>query len=321
MILKGLESRSWLLIVLGLVILVLVVLPPILPTFIVILLTQSLIYGIVAMSLDVLIGYTNLGSLGHGAFFAIGAYTTAILVTRYDTGFGANVLASIGMAAGASAVIGLMALRAVGVSFILITLAIALCVWGLIYSWVSLTGAENGISGIPRPDLGLPVDMLDHVNFHYFILIAFIICFILIFLLIRSPFGRTLVGIRDSESRMKVLGFNVWLHKYLAFIIAGAFAGLGGALYAHFTKFVGPDDSDLSQCMEFVLMVSLGGRGTLVGPTIGAFVITFLRNLVSVYTGRWLMIMAIIYVLTAKYAPEGIMGVLKRFRKRVEVAV
>lgn len=319
--LKRPELRGWLLIPLGAAIVVLVVLPPTLPIYVVILLTQSLIFAIVAMSLDVLIGYTGLGALGHAAYFAIGAYTTAILATRYNVGFVVSLPCSIGMAAGASAVIGLMALRATGVSFILITLAIALCIWGLIYRWVSLTGAENGISNIPRPDLGFPVDLLNDVYFHYFILIVFIICLVIIFLLIRSPFGRTLVGIRDSESRMKVLGFNVWLHKYLAFIIAGAFAGLGGALYAHFTKFVGPDDADLAQCMEFVLMVSLGGRGTLVGPSIGAFIITFLKNLVSVYTGRWLMIVAFIYVLTAKYAPQGIMGLFKRFQKRVEVAV
>jgi branched-chain amino acid transport system permease protein len=314
----GLRRRLWASGGLGVAILVLLILPPILPSYVVILLTQSLIYGIVAMSLDVLIGYTGLGALGHAAYFAIGAYTTAILATRYHAGFGVSFPASIGMAAGSSAVIGLMALRAVGVQFILITLAIALCIWGLIYRWVSLTGADNGISSIPRPDLGFPLDLHNHLHFHYFILVAFIICLVLIFLLTRSPFGRTLVAIRDSESRMRVLGFDVWLHKYFAYIIAGAFAGLGGALYAHFSKFVGPDDASLEQCMEFILMVSLGGRGTLIGPNIGSFVITFLKNLVSVYTGRWLLIVAAIYVLTAKYAPEGIMGWLKGFQRRGE---
>ena len=321
MTLKGLGSRGWLSIVLGVAILILVVLPPILPTFIVILLTQSLIYGIVAMSLDVLVGYTKMPSLGHAAYFAIGAYTTAILATRYNTGFGVCFLSGIGLAAGASAAFGFLALRAAGVYFLLITLAVAMCVWGIIYQWMSMTGGENGISGISRPDLGLPVDLLDPVYFHYFILVAFIICLVLIFLLIRSPFGRTLVGIRDSESRMKVLGYNVWLHKHLAFIIAGAFAGLGGVLYAYFNRFVGPDAADLAQCLQFLLMVSIGGRGTLFGANIGAFLITFLRNLVSVYTERWLMIMAFVYILNAKYAPEGVMGFAKRLQKRVEVAV
>ena len=115
---------------------------------------------------------------------------------------------------------------------------------------------------------------------------------------------------------MKVLGYNVWLHKYLAFIIAGAFAGLAGSLYAYFNRFVGPNDASLDQCMEFVLMVSIGGQGTLIGANIGAFLITFMKNMVSVYTKRWLLILAIIYVLTAKYAPAGIMGLLRRFKKR-----
>jgi ABC-type branched-subunit amino acid transport system permease subunit len=119
---------------------------------------------------------------------------------------------------------------------------------------------------------------------------------------------------------MKVLGYNTWLHKYLALIIAGAFAGLGGNLYAYYNRFVGPNDADLAQCMEFVLMVSIGGQGTLVGSTIGAFLITFLRNMVSVYTKRWMMILALIYILNAKYNPAGIMGLLRRFKKRGSVA-
>jgi len=137
--------------------------------------------------------------------------------------------------------------------------------------------------------------------------------------LVRSPFGKTLVGIRDSESRMKVLGYNVWLHKYLAFIIAGAFAGLAGSVYAYFNRFVGPSDASLDQCMEFVLMVSIGGQGTLIGANIGALLITFMKNMLSVYTKRYLLILGIVYVLTAKYAPEGVMGLIKRLGRRQEI--
>lgn len=317
---KRLESGKWKFLALGVIVLVLVLLPPILPAYVVILMTQSLTYAIVAMSLDVLIGYTKLGSLGHGGFFAIGAYTSAILTTKLHVGFAVSLLSSIGMAAGASALMGLIALRAAGIYFLLITLAVAMCIWGLIYRWVSLTGGDTGIMDIPRPNLGLDLNMSDPVTFYYFILFFFVFCLILIFFLVHSPFGKTLVGIRDSESRMKVLGYNVWLHKYLALIIAGAFAGLGGNLYANYNRFVSPNDSDLMQCMEFVLMVSLGGRGTLIGPNIGAFIITFLKNMVSVYTKRYLMILAFIYILTAKYAPDGIMGLLKRFQTRRELA-
>ncbi len=314
------ESKKWLMLGLGGAILVFVVLPPVLPTYVVILLTQSFVYCIVAMSLDVLIGYTNLGALGHGAFFAIGAYTTAILVTKYHVGFAVSLFSAIGVAAGSSAILAFLFLRAAGIYFLLITLAVAMCIWGLIYRWVSLTGGDNGIMDIPRPKLGLPWNLLDPVYFYYFVLVFFIICFVLLYLLVRSPFGRTLVGIRDSETRMKVLGYNTWLHKYLALIIAGAFAGLGGNLYAYYNRFVGPNDADLAQCMEFILMVSIGGQGTLVGSNIGAFLITFLRNMVSVYTKRWMMILALIYILNAKYNPAGIMGLLRRFKKRGSMA-
>jgi branched-chain amino acid transport system permease protein len=292
-------------------------LPFCLPQYGIILITQGFIYAIVAMSLDILIGYTGLGSLGHVAFFAVGAYTAAILVTKYQFSFPATVVYSILISTGLSAVLGGLALRAAGIYFLMITLAIAMCVWGLIYRWVGLTGGDNGITGIPRPDLGLPWSMSDPNHFYYLVLFFVVICVILLFLLIRSPFGKTLVGIRDSESRMKVLGYNVWLHKYLAFVIAAAFAGVAGNLYAYYNSFVSPNDVNMGRCMEVVLMVSLGGPGTLAGAGIGALIITFLRNLISIYTHRWLMVLAVIYVVTALYAPDGIVGLLRGLKKRV----
>jgi branched-chain amino acid transport system permease protein len=291
---------------------VLAVAPHLLPQYVVILLTQSLVYAIVAMSLDVLIGYSGLGSLGHAAFFAIGAYATAILVTQHQGTFGAALALSTVAGALASAVIAPLALRAAGIYFLMITLAIAMCVWGLAFRWVSLTGGDNGITGIPRPEVGLGLDMGVAVEFYYLILLFFLACLLLLFLLIRSPFGQTLIGIRDSESRMRVLGYNVWLHQYLALVIAGAFAGLAGSLYAYFNSFVSPNDANLGHCMELVLMVSLGGPGTLVGAGLGALIIVFLKNMVSVYTKRWLMVLAAVYVLSALYASEGIMGLFKR---------
>ena len=316
MIFKRLDLQVWKFLFIGAALLLSLVLPVLLPTYGVILLTQGLIYAMAAMSLDILIGYTGLGSLGHAAFFAVGAYTTAILVTKYHFPFIATLGYSIFVSAGLSALLGGLALRASGIYFLMITLAIAMCVWGLIYRWVSLTGGDNGITGIPRPDLGSSWPMNDPIHFYYLILIFLIFCVILLFLLIRSPFGKTLVGIRDSESRMKVLGYNVWLHKYLAFVMAGAFAGLAGNLYAYYNSFVSPNDANLGRCMELVLMVSLGGPGTLAGAGIGALIITFLRNIISIYTHRWLMVLAAIYVLTALYAPEGIMGLLRGLKRR-----
>lgn len=289
----------------------LILLPPVLPTYFVILLTQSLIYAIVAMSLDILVGYTGLAALGHSAFFAIGGYVTGILVTRFHLGFGTTLFFSIVIAVGASAVFGLLALRAVGIYFLIITLSIAMVVWGMANRWFSLTGGDNGISGISRPDVFMLGVIKSTLHFYYLILFFFLVCSFLISLFVRSPFGKTLVAIRDSDSRMSVLGYNVWLHKYLAFIIAGAFASLSGCLYVYYNGFVNPNVADLGHCMKIVLMVSLGGPGTIVGASLGAFIITFIENTLSVYTERWVMILAIIYILTAKYAPKGLLGLLR----------
>lgn len=317
---KNAVIKYWLLALFGVAVLVLVILPPLLPSYIVILLTQSLIYGMVAMSLDILVGYLGLASLGHAAYFAIGAYTTAILMTKYGTSFSVGLITSIGMTAAISALVGLLALRAKGVYFLLITLAIAMSFWGLLHRWVSMTGADNGISEIPRPQSWWVFDLYKVVDFHYFIIIIFVLCFVLIYLFIRSPFGRTLVAIRDSETRMRVLGYNTWLHKYIAFIIAGTIAGLAGAFFAVFNRFVGPEEADLAQCMEILLMVSIGGQGTLIGPNIGSFLITFLKNMLSVYTQRWLMVMALVYIICAKYAPMGIIGIMNKLQKQREGA-
>jgi branched-chain amino acid transport system permease protein len=300
----------------GLVGLVLLaVLPPSLPAYVVIVLTECLIYAVAAGSLDLLIGYTGLASLGHAAFFAVGAYTTALLATRADTSFAAALAASVVLAAAVSAVVGVFALRAAGIYFMMITLSVAMCAWGLAYRWVSLTGGDTGIVGIPRPRIGLAGLVGPRLEFYYATLGMFVACLVLYLLIVWSPFGKTLVGIRDSESRMRVLGFNVWLHKYLALIIAGAFAGLAGSLYAYYNGFVGPNAVDLAHSMQFVLIVILGGPGTLLGPLLGAFIITTLEKAVSVFTERWVMVLATVYVVTALWAPRGVLGLLGAVRR------
>ncbi len=300
-----------LVIAIGIAVALLAAFAPALPSYVVILLTEALIYAIAAASLDLLLGFTGLASLGHAAFFAVGAYTTAILVTRHHASLGTALGASIALAAAVSAVIALLALRATGLYFMMITLAVAMCAWGLAYRWVSLTGGDTGIVGVPRPRVPVVGLASGTLAFYYTILALFVVCLALYLLLIWSPFGKTLVGIRDSESRMRVLGYNVFLHKYLAMVIAGGFAGVAGSLYAYYNGFVGPNTVDLGHSMQFVLMVIVGGPATLVGPLIGAFVITFLEKMVSVFTERWVMVLAAVYVVTALWAPRGVLGLLR----------
>jgi branched-chain amino acid transport system permease protein len=287
------------------------VVAPLLPSYPLTLLTQALVSAIFAMSLDLLLGYTGLPSMGHAAYFGVAAYTVAILAVEVKAGFVVCLLAALVAAAVAAALFGLLAIRATGTYFLMITLALGMVMWGLAFRWVSMTKGDNGISGVPRPDVALPWDLSAPLPFFYFALAATALAWLGLGLLVRSPFGMSLKGIRESESRMRSLGYNVWLHKYLAFIISGVFAGVAGVLWAYYNGFVSPIDVQLVTSVEALLMVALGGSGTLVGPAIGAALIVFLKNFVSVYTKRWLLILGAVYIGVILFAPRGIVGALR----------
>lgn len=289
----------------------LVAVPPFLSSYPLTLLTQALIFGIFAMSLDLLLGYTGLPSLGHAAYFGVAAYVVAIFTTEYQAGFWTCLCLALLAAILTAAAFGLIAIRALGTYFLMITLALGMVVWGLAFRWVSLTKGDNGISGVPRPSLGLPWAFTNQTAFYYLTLVTFLLAFGLLFLIVSSPFGMSLKGIRESEGRMRSLGYNVWLHKYLAFILAGAFAGLAGVLWAYYNGFVSPVEAQLITSVETLLMVAMGGPGTLVGPALGAGVIVFLKNFVSVYTKRWLLILGGVYICVILFAPQGILGTLR----------
>ena len=296
--------------------LVLAALPPLYSSYWVTLITQMLIFAILAMSLDILLGYTGLSSFGHAAFFGAAAYAVAILSTRYKMGFLVCFLSGIALSAGISTIFGLLVAHATGVYFLIITLALGMTLWGLAFRWVTMTGGDNGISGIARPDIGLPLSLKDPLTFYYVILFFFLVSLILMAILVRSPFGHSLKGVRESESRMRVLGYHTWLHKYLSYVCSAAFGGFAGVLWAYFNGFTSPYDMDLTASIEIILMVILGGPGTLIGPALGACIIVFLKNFISAYTQRWLLIVGTIYILTILYAPQGLMNLIKDFLKR-----
>jgi branched-chain amino acid transport system permease protein len=303
------------------VIVALVVLAAIAPfagSYVLVLMTQALVLGIIAMSVDLLLGYTGLPSLGQAAYLGMGAYLTAILASTYGFGLGGGfwVVVVLGMLAGAAAaaVFGLFAVRAGGVYFLMITLALGMCVWGLAYRWNSLTGGDNGINMPGRPEFG--ISLSDDLNYFYLVLFFFVLSLGALYVLVRSPFGRSLVGIREREVRMRILGYNTWLHKYLAFVIAGAFGGLAGVLWAHLTGIVSPGDVILTTSVDVLLMVVLGGPGTLVGGAIGAGVVTFLREYLATVVPWWQYVLGAVYVLTILYLPGGLMGIPARIRRR-----
>jgi branched-chain amino acid transport system permease protein len=290
------------------------ILAPFSGPFVILLLAQVLVLGIMAMSVDLLLGYTGLPSLGQAAYLGVGAYLTAILATKLGFGLGWDffLVVLFGMLAGAAtaAFFGLFAIRASGVYFLMITLALGMCVWGLAYRWNSLTGGDNGINMRGRPKLG-DLAFSNDLVFFYVVLGFFLAAFFALRLLVHSPFGRSLVGIRERELRMKILGYNTWLHKYIAFVIAGAFGGLAGVLWAHLNGIVSPSDVLLPASVDALLMVVLGGPGTLVGGLIGASVVVFLREYLATLVPWWQYVLGSVYVLTILYLPGGIMGFFK----------
>ena len=298
------------------VLLVLAAVMPFASSYIVLLVTQALILAILAMSLDILLGFTGLPSLGQAAYLGMGAYLTAILATRYDFGLGWSfwVVVVLGILIGAAtaALFGLFAIRAAGVSFLMITLALGMCVWGLSYRWNSMTGGDNGINIPGRPVFG--IDLAGGVTYFYLVLGFFVMSLVMLYILVKSPFGRSLVGIRERELRMRILGYNTWLHKYVAFIIAGGFGGLAGVLWAHLNGIVSPQIVVLATSVDALLMVVLGGPGTLVGGALGAGVVVFLRDYLSTVVPWWQYLLGGVYVLTILYLPGGLMGIPARLR-------
>jgi branched-chain amino acid transport system permease protein len=276
------------------------------------LLTKMLIFAVFAMSLNLVLGYAGLPSLGHAAYFGVGAYTVALLALYVRDNFWLDFGAGLAAAAVTAALFGLLALRAHGSYFLMITLALAQVAWGIAFGWRWLTGGDDGLPGVPRPAAGLPWSLADGLRFYYFVLAAFALAVAALWLIVQSPFGRALVGIRESERRMEVLGYNTWLYKYVAFVLAGLFAGLAGNLFVYYNGFVSPAYLSIVFSAMALIMVILGGAGTLLGPALGSVAIVFLENVISATTQRWLLVLGLIYVAVTLFAPSGLIGLFRR---------
>jgi branched-chain amino acid transport system permease protein len=300
------ELTGWRMPLLAVVAIVLAAGPLFLGSYGVGLLTQVAILAILAMSLDVLLGYTGLPSLGHAAFFGVAAYAVAVLSTTYRADFWVCAVASILIGTALAAALGLIVSHVRDVYFLMITLALGMVLWGLSYRWIPVTGGDNGISGIPNLLVHAGIPLTGAVAFYYVTLLVLVASGALMALLVGSPFGLSLRGIRENEGRMKSLGFNTWLHCYLSFVLAGAFASVAGVMWAYYNGFVSPTYLDLTASSELFLMVTLGGPATLVGPVLGAGIIVLLKNVMSAYTARWLLILGIVYIVAILAAPKGL---------------
>ncbi|HEX6002015.1 MAG TPA: branched-chain amino acid ABC transporter permease [Hyphomicrobiaceae bacterium] len=278
-------------------------LPLVLSNYQVGLATEVLIFGVLAMSIDILAGFAGRTSLGHGAIFGVSTYV--VLYAMSQLGLPPAVALFLGILGGTvvAAVFALLAVRTSGVYFLLLTLALGMIVWGICLRWTAVTGGENGLRGDIRPPA-----LADTRDFYWAVLAVTALLSFGMWRFVHSPFGLTLRGIRDSESRMRSLGYNVSLHLFIGFTVSGFFASCAGGIYAFFNNFVSPSTVALAQSVEGLLMAIAGGVGTLFGSFVGAAAIIALENVVSSYTERWQTVLGLTFIVIMIFAPEGLVG-------------
>jgi branched-chain amino acid transport system permease protein len=292
--------------------------PPLVGPFWMTLITQIYIYGLLALSVDLLLGHAGLYSLCHASFFAVAAYTTAILQVRH--GQPTIIAAPAGIIAGTLlAMLYGVSVRTRGVYFILITIALGYIFWGAVYRWASFTGGDNGITNVPAPSVA-GVAIVSQTAYYYLVLAVVLVCALGYRILIKSPFGLSLRGIKASESRMRSLGYRTTLHLYAAFVISGAMASLAGVLYVYYNRFISPVAASFQISVEVSLMAIVGGSGTIVGPFLGSGIVLGLRNWVSSFFELHAAIMGIVFIATILWAPDGIVGIAERLRMRLAKA-
>ncbi len=280
--------------------------------------TKIIIFALLAMSLDLVFGYSGLWCFGQAGLFGAAAYTVAILVTKVGiTSFWLVAPIAVGVAVITAALFGVFGLRSKEIYFMLITFAFGQLIYIAAYTTSKYTGGSNGLTGIDFPDLGFTTNFTDK-SYYYFVLVAVMIGAVLMHRIIKSPFGYSLMGIRDNETRAKALGYNTWRRRFLAFLLSGFFAGIAGVLYVYQRHNIAPSDVGLDYSGLVIMMLIIGGVGTLWGGVIGSAVILFLQYFVSLYTTqRWPFILGWLFIAAVFLAKDGIFPVATRLWKRV----
>lgn len=271
------------------------------------LLTQALIFGGFAIGLDILVGYTGMASLGHGAFFGLAGYGTALAITR--GGIDPWIAAGIGVFISTLVAVGFapLAVRLRGLAFLTVTLAFGQVVWGLATRWTSFTGGENGVPGIIRPTLRFAVwDLAEPAGFYLFTVLCAFVITIAVVRIADSAVGMSLLGIRDQETRMTALGYNVQARRATAFVIAAIVGALYGVLNAFFNKFIGPGAISWQLSAQMLLSVVFGGAGSLWGPFAAGAGLHVLKTYLTGATERWPMVLGALYVVTVVVLPGGL---------------
>ena len=308
------RRRSWLL---GAAAILALAFPFVVRSYILSLGIEVLIFAIFAMSLDLLLGYTGLASFGHAAFFGLGAYILAYTAIGLTPNLLITLPLVIAGAALAALAIGFFVLRTTGIYFLMITLALAQMLFSIAIRWSSVTGGSDGLAGIPRPVIGmgpLSYTFSSRESFYFLALALFLVSWWLLRRIVGSPFGWALRGIRENEGRMRALGYNTFRYKMTAFVISGIFGGLAGLLLSHFFAHAAPDNLYWTTSGQVMIMLIIGGAGTLSGPVLGAALVRLLPSFASAYTDRWQTLMGVVFILFVLFAPQGVLGLVQGLR-------
>lgn len=306
------------------VLIVLLVSPFVFSPFYTEMLAKMLVMCIFAMSLDLLVGVTGLVSLGHAAYFGVAAYTVALLTPKYDPASLWIVLpASVATATATAFLIGLFVLRAKNIYFIMVTLAFAQMAYYIFHD-TPLGGGADGIYLNFKPESSvagwIPFDLNESLHLYYFVLAMVFLVFVFLSKVLRSPFGRILVGIRSNEHRMRSLGYATFRYKLAVFTLAGGVAGLSGFLYTVLFGFVTPEYLSWHQSANVLMMVILGGMGNLIGTSLGAFSFIGLQEVLSGWTKHWQLLMGGVIIAVVLFLPGGLVAIPSRiaslFRKK-----
>jgi branched-chain amino acid transport system permease protein len=280
------------------------------------------IFAVLALSLNLLLGYTGQLSLGHAAFFGIGAYASALLTVKLEWSPWIGLLAAVALPALAGWVIGRLALKIRGAYFVLLTISFSGVVSLVSVNWMELTNGPLGLPGIPAIELALPglpeISLRTKSAYYYLVLVAVALCYLVCLALVRSRVGRALVALRENETLAESVGINVTHYLVLATVVSAAMAGLGGGLYAHYTRFVSPEVFLFTYTVTMVIMVVAGGKGTLTGPVVGAVLFTALPEVLRAATSwQWQMLLyGILLIAVLFFMPQGIVPSLLALRHR-----
>jgi branched-chain amino acid transport system permease protein len=300
------------------VVVALAAVPPTLPVFLVTTLTEVLILALFAMSLDLLVGYTGLDSFGHAAVYGLGAYTTALLLLHTGVALPLALLAGAVATALVALPIAWLCTRTTGVAFAMLTLAFAQLLYAIAYKWQSVTGGSDGLAGVPRTPGPFGMAWFSsRLGFYYMVAACVVGAYLLCRAFVRSPLGTALLAIRENERKASALGYNPRAYKIVVFVVAAFFGGLAGSLYAPFAGFTSPDLFFWILSGQVLVMVIIGGAGTLAGPIIGAAFFYLLEHYLSAITNSWALVLGVIFIVFVLFVPEGIWGFVRRRRAAV----